>query len=89
MNKDKTHRPAQYRRAAGKQFVLFASIESDPNASSVTWLQTRLADMAQTLRAGGSLTVYEPAVKKAIHITTTDELSAWANRHFPVARYER
>ena len=88
MNKDKTHGPTQYRRAAGKQFVLFASIESDPNASSVNWLQTRLAEMAKTLRAGGSLTVYEPAVNDTIHITTTDELSEWANRHFPVVRSE-
>ena len=88
MNKDKTHTDAQHRRAAGKQFVIFVSIESDPNASSVSWLQARLTEMANGLRDGGTLTVYEPAVKDTIHITTADELLVWASRHFPVADFK-
>lgn len=75
-------------RIASKQFLTFASVEADPHASSVGWLQARLAEMADVVRAGGSLSVYEPAAGALVQIDSPEGLSAWAERHFPVARFK-
>ena len=71
----------------GKRFLVFASIEADPNASSVGWLHARLTDMLVQLRRGQTLSVYEPASGHQIAITSVEGLKAWADRNFPIARF--
>jgi hypothetical protein len=71
----------------GKRFLVFASIEADPNASSVGWLQARLADLLAELRHGKTLSVYEPSIGKQASIGSIEELRAWADRNFPIARF--
>lgn len=73
-------------RFDAKQFLVFAAIEADPNGSSVGWLQARLAGLAEHWRSGRRVTVFEPAAGQLIVIDSLPELSAWANRHFPLAR---
>jgi len=73
----------------GKRFLTFASVEADPNASSVGWLQARLADLAAELHGGKILSVYEPTIGRQIAVSSLEELQAWADRHFPVACFGR
>lgn len=71
----------------GKRFLVFASIEADPNASSVGWLQARLAAMSAELHSGQTLSLYEPTIGKQVSITSIEDLRAWAHRNFPIARF--
>lgn len=71
----------------GKRFLVFASIESDPNASSVGWLRARLADLLAELHRGHTLSVYEPTLGRQSAINSVEELRAWADRNFPIARF--
>lgn len=72
----------------GKRFLVFASIEADPNASSVGWLRARLEELAAHVRCGGSLCLHEPTIGGQAVVSSLDGLRAWADRHFPVARFE-
>ena len=72
----------------GKRFLVFAAIESDPDASSVGWLQARLAELAEGVRCGRRLSVYEPAARRLVPVSSIAELSAWARRHFPIADFD-
>lgn len=75
------------RRLAGRQYLAFSSVQSDPNASSVNWLKAELARMAGSLEAGGRLWLYEPATGSVVPTTSPDRLRDWAARHFPVAEF--
>lgn len=71
----------------GKCFLVFASIESDPNASTVGWLQARLAELATELRSGRTLSLYEPKLGKQSQVSSLPELRNWVLRHFPIANF--
>jgi hypothetical protein len=71
------------------RFLQFAEVESDPNASSVGWLEAHLRSLAARLREGASLSLHEPSSGRQVSVGTLDELADWAKRHFPVARFER
>jgi len=44
--------------------------------------------MADTIRAGGTLSVYEPGDGNLVAINSLEDLSAWAYRHFSVACFK-
>lgn len=88
MDTDKSLPTARDRRLAGRQFLAFSSVESDPNASSANWLRAELTKMAELLRLGRSLWVYEPSTGSLVAIDSPDQLLVWARRHFPVAQFE-
>jgi hypothetical protein len=71
------------------RFLEFAAVESDPNASSVGWLETNLRLLAARLHEGASLSLHEPSSGRQVSVSTLGELADWAERHFPVARFER
>jgi hypothetical protein len=71
------------------RFLEFAAVESDPNASSVGWLEANLRVLATRLHEGASLSLHEPSSGQQVNVNTLAELADWANRHFPVARLER
>jgi hypothetical protein len=71
------------------RFLQFAEVESDPNASSVGWLEAHLRSLAARLREGASLSLHEPSSGRQVSVSTLDEFADWAERHFPVARLER
>jgi hypothetical protein len=60
-----------------------------PNASSVGWLETNLRLLAARLHEGASLSLHEPSSGRQVSVSTLGELADWAERHFPVARFER
>jgi hypothetical protein len=71
------------------RFLQFAAVESDPNASSVGWLEANLRLLAARLHEGASLSLHEPSSGQQVSVSTLAELADWAKRHFPVARIER
>ena len=71
-----------------KLFLDFASVESDPNASSVGWLNAKLQVLASRVSEGKELSLFEPAERKQITVKTVAELAAWADRHFSVVRFK-
>ena len=68
-------------------FGEFAAVQDDPNASSVGWLQAKLRVLAERVSSGASLGLHEPSLGAAVIVQTPEELSAWAERHFPIARF--
>lgn len=68
-------------------FGEFAAVQDDPNASSVGWLQAKLRVLAERVSSGASLGLHEPSLGAAVIMQTPEELSAWAERHFPIARF--
>lgn len=65
-------------------FADFAAVESDPNASSVGWLNAKLLVLAARLSGGGELWLFEPSQHSTITVRNISELVAWADKHFPV-----
>lgn len=66
----------------------FASVQDDPNASSVGWLQAKLRVLSARVSAGGRLSLHEPSRGMPVAVTTPEQFAAWAGRHFPVARMQ-
>jgi hypothetical protein len=69
-------------------FFQFADVESDPNASSVGWLNAKLLVLASRLSTGAELSLYEPSKTASVPSKSVAELVAWANHHFPIARFK-
>ena len=67
-------------------FEDFASVEADPNASSVGWLQAKLGVLQGRVASGGELSLHDPLCGTSVVVTTVEQLVAWADRHLPVAR---
>lgn len=66
----------------------FADVESDPNASSVGWLNAKLLVHASRLSTGAELSLYEPSKTATVPAKSVAELVAWANNHFPIAEFK-
>jgi hypothetical protein len=58
-------------------------------ATSVGWVAAKLHILAERLKRGDQLSLFEPAQQQVVPITSDREFATWAKRHFPVARYER
>jgi len=66
-------------------FTDFAAVQSDPNASSVGWLEAKLRVLSVRVSTGASLELYEPTGGTFRKIGTLAELIDWANQYFPIA----
>ncbi|NOS82385.1 MAG: hypothetical protein E8D46_11290 [Nitrospira sp.] len=64
----------------------FASVQADPNASSVGWLQAKLRVLSARVSSGGGLSLYEPASGTLIAVNMLEQFAAWADRHFPITK---
>lgn len=64
----------------------FASVQDDPNASSVGWLQAKLRVLASRVSSGSDLSLHEPSGITRVPATTLDQFFTWADRHFPIAK---
>lgn len=71
-----------------KLFLDFASVQSDPNSSSVGWLNAKLLILTSRLSRGDELSLFEPIEKKNVTVNTVSELVAWADRHFPIVGFK-
>ena len=71
-----------------KLFLDFASVQSDPNASSVGWLRARLLVLASRLSTGAELSLFEPSKSANVPVRSISELVAWANKYFPIAEFK-
>jgi hypothetical protein len=67
-------------------FQAFSDVESDPNASSVGWLEAKLGVLADRVQGGATLSLHEPSAGTGVCVGSVGELIGWAKRHFPVAR---
>ena len=67
-------------------FNAFASVQADPNASSVGWLQAKLQVLQTRLTAGGALQLHEPSSNDPLVVTKREPFMAWTDRHFSIAR---
>lgn len=87
MTTENTGPTKREKRLAGRQFLAFSSVESDPNASSANWLKAELTNMADLLRSGRRLWIYEPTTGALVSVRSPAQLLDWATRHFPVAGF--
>lgn len=71
-----------------KLFSDFASVESDPNATSVRWLRAKLLVLASRLSTGAELSLFEPSQNATVPVKSVSELVAWANKHFPIVEFK-
>lgn len=71
-----------------KLFLDFASVQSDPNASSVGWLRAKLLVLASRVSTGAGLSLFEPSQNASIPVSSISELVAWADKHFPIAEFK-
>lgn len=71
-----------------KLFLQFASVEDDPNATSVGWLKAKLLVLASRLAAGAELSLFEPSQNANVSVKSIFELVAWTNKHFPIAEFK-
>jgi hypothetical protein len=71
-----------------KLFLDFASVQSDPSASSVGWLRAKLLVLVARVSTGAGLSLYEPSQNTSIPVNNISELVAWANKHFPIAEFK-
>jgi len=67
-------------------FTDFAAVQSDPNASSVGWLEAKLRLLSARVSTGASLALYEPTDGTFKTVGKLPEFVDWANQHFPIAR---
>jgi hypothetical protein len=68
-------------------FTDFVSVQADPNASSVGWLEAKLRVLSERLSSGASLSLYDPPERALKIVSGQADLTDWAHRHFPVARW--
>jgi hypothetical protein len=66
-------------------FTDFAAVQSDPNASSVGWLEAKLRVLSVRVSSGASLELYEPRDDAFRKVDTHQEFIGWAKQHFPIA----
>ena len=67
-------------------FEDFASVQDDPNASSVGWLQSKLRVLSARVSSGAILSLHEPSRGALVVVSTLEQFFDWADRHFPIAK---
>jgi hypothetical protein len=55
-------------------------------ASSVGWLEAKVAVLHRRLVAGGRLQLFESDCDEPVAAETVQDFEAWVRRHFPIAR---
>lgn len=58
------------------------------SATTVGWVAAKLHILAERLKRGDQLSLFEPTQQQPVPITADREFATWAKKHFPVARYE-